>query len=117
MFITDEGRAVVACGTYTAAALDVLMILHYVVSGTYHVAFFEEAPPPGPVQDVATVRAVRLRCKMYHTTGASSLEGAWAHLDELAAQIRVPSENVWRNKPPYPWNGRQSITLVVNNWR
>jgi hypothetical protein len=102
-------------GTYTAAALDVLMILHHVEAGTYHVAFFEEAPPPEPVQDVAAVRAVRLRSKMHHTTGAPSLEGAQGYLDELAAKIQVPPDNIWRDKPPYPWNGMQGITLVVDN--
>lgn len=104
-------------GTYRAGALDVLMILHHVVAGTYHAAIFEEAPPPGPVQDLGSVRVVRLRSRMHHTTGAPSLEGALAHLDELTAKIQVPPENVWRDKPPYPWNGRQGITLVVDNWR
>jgi hypothetical protein len=104
-------------GTCTAAALDVLMILHHVVAGTYHAAFFEEVPPPGPVQDVGAVKFVRLRCRMHHTAGATSLEGARAQLDELAARIQVPPENVWRDKLPYPWNGRQGVTLVVDNWR
>jgi hypothetical protein len=104
-------------GTFTAAALDVLLILHHVEAGTYHAAFFEEARPPGPVQDVADVRVVRLRSKMHHTTGASTLEGAQKHLDELAAKIDVPDENRWRDKPPYPWNGDQGITLLVDNWR
>ena len=104
-------------GTYTAAALDVLMILHHVEAGTYHAAFFEEAPPPGPVQEVSDVRVVRLRSKMHHTTGATSLEGAQAHLDELAVKVLVLPENLWREKPPYPWNGEQGITLLVDNWR
>lgn len=104
-------------GTFTAAALDVLMILHHVEAGTYHAAFFEEAPPPGPVQEVADVRIVRLRSKMHHTTGATTLEGAQQHLDELAAKICVPAENCWRDKPPYPWNGQQGVTLIVDNWR
>lgn len=104
-------------GTFTAAALDVLMILHHVEAGTYHAAFFEEAPPPGPVQDVADVYVVRLRSKMHHTTGSPTLEGAQQHLDELAAKICVPDENRWRDKPPYPWNGKQGITIIVDNWR
>lgn len=104
-------------GTYMAADLDVIMILHHVVAGTYHVAFFEEARFPGPARDVATTRVVRLRCRMHHAVGAPSLEDAWGHLDELAAKIQIPPENVWRHKTPYPWDGRYGVTLVVGNWR
>jgi hypothetical protein len=57
-------------GTYTAAPLDVLMILHDVVAGTYHAAFFEEAPLPG---NATSVRSVRLRCRMHRLRGAPSL--------------------------------------------
>jgi len=60
-------------GTFTTGHLDVLLILHHVEAGTYHAAFFEEAPPPGPVQDVGDVAIVRLRSKLHHTTGASSV--------------------------------------------
>jgi hypothetical protein len=101
-------------GTYTAAPLDVLMILHDVVAGTYHAAFFEEAPLPG---NATSVRSVRLRCRMHRLRGAPSLEGARMHLDELAEKIRVPHENVWHNKLPYPWDRRPRVTLVVDNWR
>ena len=106
-----------ADGTYTAGALDVLMILHHVVAGTYHAAFFKEAPLPGPVREIGEVKIVRLRSKMHHTSGAPTLEGAQVHLDELAGKIHVPPENVWRDKPPYPWDGRHDVTLIVDNWR
>jgi len=104
-------------GTFTTGHLDVLLILHHVEAGTYHAAFFEEAPPPGPVQDVGDVAIVRLRSKLHHTTGASTLEGAKAHLDEVAVKICVPPENLWREKPPYPWDGQLGITVIVDNWR
>jgi len=101
-------------GTYIASPLDVVMILHNVVAGTFHAAFFEEAPLPG----VPTAKSVRLRCRLHCLLGALSLEVALADLFGLASKIRVPPENVWCDKPPYPWDGRRrGITLVVANWK
>lgn len=103
-------------GTFTAGPLDVLCILHYVEAGTYHAAFFEERPPPGPPEpDFRKLKIVRLRSKMHHTTGAPDLDGANTHLDELATKIKVPDENLWRD--PIEWDGTQGIVLVRDNWR
>ena len=102
-------------GTYTGGPLDVLCILHDVVRGTYHPAFFEEAPFPGPHQDVQNMKIVRLKSRMHHTTGSSDLPGALVQLDEMITKIEVPSENIWRE--PRPWDGSQGIVWVEPNWR
>lgn len=104
-------------GTYTAGALDVLMILHNVEAGTFHAAFFEEAPPPGPVKDVMDVDIVRLRSKMHHTTGSPTLDGAKEHLKELAQKIHLPNDNVWMDKDPFEWDGNLGITILSHNWK
>jgi hypothetical protein len=103
-------------GTYTAGPLDVLMILHDMRANTFHAAFFEEAPMPGPVQDVKDVRVVRLRSKMHHTAGASTLDAARVDLAEIAQKIQVPDSNIWRDHSPYPWDGQPGIVLFVENW-
>lgn len=102
-------------GTYTAGPLDVLCILHDTTTGRYHAAFFEEAPFPGPRPEVFEGRAVRLKSKMHHTTGAASLAGAQAHLDDMAKMIAVPPENLWLE--PKPWDGEIGIVWMVPNWR
>jgi len=104
-------------GTYTGGPLDIWCILHNVEAGTYHAAFFEEDPMPGPIEpDFRKVKPVRLRSKMHHTTGADSLEGAQAHLDEMVAKVQVPEQNVWRDEP-MPWDGEIGITFIADNWR
>lgn len=103
-------------GTYTAGPLDVLCILHDETKGTFHPAFFEEAPMPGPVQDVRDLTFVRLKSKMHHTTGFPSHAEALANLTEsLAARIHVPAENVWSD--PKNWDGDLAQVWVVCNWR
>ena len=103
-------------GTYIGGPLDVLMILHHMSANTFHAAFFEEAPMPGPVEDVKDVRTVRLRSKMHHTIGASTLDEARAHLAEIAQKIQVADSNIWRDHSPYPWNGELGIVVFVENW-
>lgn len=102
-------------GTFTAGPLDVLCILHNVKKGRFHAAFFEESPFPGPVPDVDDVKVVRLKSKAHHTEGAETLEGALEHLDDLAAQIQVPPENIWRK--PRKWDGQIGIVWITDNWR
>lgn len=103
-------------GTHTAGPLDVLAILHDVERGTYHAAFFEESPMPGPIKHVSELEVVRLRSKMHHTGGAPDLAGAQAHLDELAKRIRVPETNVARQKA-FAWDGSHGVSIVIENWR
>lgn len=103
-------------GTFTAGPLDVLCILHDATSGKFHAAFFEEAPFPGPIQDVREVAVVRLRCKMTHTGGALTLEGAQAQLADLGKRIHVVPQNYWSNSAE-PWNGQLGPVLLRTNWR
>lgn len=100
---------------YAGGPLDVLLILHDVTRGTYHAAFFEEAPMPGPIEPVAATPRVRLRSNMHHTVGADTLEGAQVHLDDLARQIALPRGNVYRDDA-LAWNGDLGITLLASNW-
>ena len=74
--------------------LDILCILK-LPAGTFHAAFFEEYPLPGPLMPAASL--VRLKSKMHHTAGASTLEGAQEHLDDLKQKISVPAGNVLRD--------------------
>lgn len=103
-------------GTFTAGPLDVLLILHDVGNDTYHPAFFEEAPMPGPVPDYWEVSVVRLKSKMHHTEGAKTLEEAQKLFDELAEKIELPEENRWRDKAR-DWDGQLGIVFVEQNWR
>lgn len=103
-------------GGYTAGPLDIQCILHNLEAGTFHAAFFEERPPPGPVLPVAETALVRLWSKMHHVTGSPTLEGAQAHLDDLAAKIQVRPENIARTQA-YPWDGTPAIVWCVENWR
>jgi hypothetical protein len=103
-------------GTYTAGPLDVIVILHDVSRGSYHVCFFEEYPMPGPVRDIETDQVVRLKSKMHHTTGSRGFEGAQRQLDEMRSQIELPDSNVVRDQA-YPWNGEPGIVWLTSNWR
>lgn len=103
-------------GTGTAGPLDILLILHNVEAGTFHAAFFEESPPPGPIQDVADAETVRFKSKMHHTRGAPDLAGAQAHLDELGRTVHVPEGNVARDRA-VPWDGQIGFVWVIPNWR
>ena len=102
-------------GTFTAGGLDVLCILHDVNTDRYHAAFFEEHPLPGEVKSIEETDIVRLKSKMHHTTGSTTLEGALEHLKELSEQIIVPEENIKKN--PIDWDGEIGIVFVWNNWR
>lgn len=101
-------------GTYTGGPLDVLMLLHNVEAGTFHPAFFEEAPMPGAIPPAEEVPVVRLKSKFHHTQGAPTLEAALVLFEELATKIVVRPENHIRE--PYPWNGEIGIVLLVPNW-
>lgn len=103
-------------GTYTAGPLDVMFVLHDVAHGTYHAAFFEEAPMPGPIADATEVEVVRLRSKFHHTAGAPDLAGAQVHLDEMLTKITVPESNFWRDHV-VAWDGELGVTLLEANWR
>jgi len=102
-------------GTFIGGPLDVLCVLHNVKANTYHVAFFEEKPMPGPVPDWKEVTAVRLKSRLHHTTGSPTLKEAMEHLDDLASKIEVPPENVWRDVRP--WDGEIGVVWITNNWR
>lgn len=102
-------------GTYTGGPLDVWCIMHNVEADTYHAAFFEEKPMPGPRPSVEDTKIVRLKSKMHHTEGAPTLEGALKYLDEMTAKVQVPPENIWRE--PKDWDGEIGIVWVFPNWR
>lgn len=104
-------------GTYTGGPLDLLCILHNRAepTGRYHPAFLEEAPFPGPVQEVSATKIVRLKSKMHHTDGYETLAEAIVGLDDLANKIRLVPENIWRD--PIGWDGEQGIVWVIENWR
>jgi len=102
-------------GTYTGGPLDVLCLLHNVEARTYHAAFFEESPFPGPIPNVDVTKVVRLKCNMHNTEGSPNLKIAMGHLHELSAKIEVPPENIWME--PRLWNGSVGLVWVEPNWR
>lgn len=110
----------IATGTkprFTAGPLDVLCVLHDTMTDRYHLAFFEEAPTPGPVPPFDEMELVRLKSKMHHTQGAESMAEALLHMDEmLANDIELPESNICRDAA-MPWGGDLGITLMVRNWR
>lgn len=92
---------------------DVICILK-LPGGTFHVAFYEEHPMPGPVRPIKDLDFIRLKSKMHHTAGALTLEGAQKHLDDMRAKIKIPDNNVARNialdmEDPVS-------TLILPNW-
>lgn len=102
-------------GTFTGGLLDVLVVLHDVGADTYHAAFYEERPMPGPIGSVDQEPYVRLRSKMHHTQGSTTFEGALVHLDEVARRIVLDDANVYR-AAAVPWDGEPNM-MIVENWR
>jgi len=100
-------------GTKGAGPADIICILK-LPAGTYHVAFLEENPLPGPIQPIAELPAIRLKSKMHQTIGAPTLEEAQGHLKKLREKIIVNDTNVVSdvalevNDPV--------MNLMVTNW-
>jgi len=100
-------------GVFNALSADMICILK-LPAGTFHVAFFEEHPMPGPVQPISDLSALRLKSKMHHTRGAKTLEEAKEHAKKLCEQIILPDESVFVDKAievDDPVNN-----IVVGNW-
>jgi hypothetical protein len=101
--------------TYTGGPFDVIVILKHFSEGTYHAAFIEEVPLPGPVPDVESTNVVRLKSKFVRLMGAKTFEEASKHLEDLARKIELPEGNVVRSGY-YLWDG-QPLVVIANNWR
>lgn len=95
-------------GKFAIGPFDQIRILHHVKNGTYHAAFFEERPFPGPLDSRPVTRVV---CKMSHTTGAPSLDGAKQHVAELRERLIAKDEQVILD--PVEWSGADSPMLIV----
>lgn len=109
MMIQDGDKVIVG-------PLDIVCVLHDVKTGRFHAAFFEEAPMPGPVGDIADLTVVRLKSKIHHTEGAPTLEEALTQMDEtLLAKMTIADENVVRKA--INWDGDLGVVLIVPNWR
>lgn len=107
--LVDNGN-----GGHTASSADLLCILKNVETGRFHVAFLEERPMPGSVQELRELEFFRLRSKMHHTTGTATLEEALAHLNDLRKKIEVPDDSVL--KDPIDWDGTVGFTFIAANW-
>ena len=101
-------------GTRMMGPLDVVLILQHTETGRYHVCLLEEAPPPGPLPYTFEMENVRLRSKMTHTEGTSTLVAAAAKLAELRTRLVVLDANVV-DDCAYPWDGG-AFVLVLPNW-
>lgn len=104
-------------GTYTSGPLDVVLIYHNVRAGTFHTAYYAEAPFPGPVAPVGETPLVRLVSKMHHTTGHATLEEAQENArSEFLPVVGVRDYNV-DLEHPMPWDGSIGDVIVMPNWR
>lgn len=81
-------------GVFTAGSADMMCILK-LPSGTYHPAFYEEHPMPGPIQPIAELSTIRLKSKMHHTSGFATFEEAQEDLKKLREKIILPDANVF----------------------
>lgn len=100
-------------GIFVAGEADVLCILK-LSSETFHVAFFEEHPMLGPIKPIKDSEFIRLKSKMHHTSGASTIAEAQEHLKKLREKIEISDNNVVSDEaiavkdPVCVW--------VVGNW-
>jgi hypothetical protein len=102
-------------GSFLAGPFDVLCILHNRETGRFHPAFFEDHPFPGPRPErFEDIKVIRLKSRMHHTEGATTLEGALRQLADLTKQISVPVTNIWLK--PKAWDGDIGLVWVVDNW-
>lgn len=101
-----------ADGTFTAGPADVICILQ-LPGGTFHAAFFEEKPLPGPIGPLTELEFIRLKSKMHHTQGTASLADSQAELDKLRSKISISDANVLRDEA-IKVNDPVSVWLVQN---
>jgi len=99
---------------YLTGPCDLLCILHDVARGTFHAAFFEESPMPGPPKPLSELDGIRLKSKMHHTIGAPDLAGAKVHVTEMRRRLDVHDTCVLDE--PLDWNGQIPITFLAVNW-
>jgi hypothetical protein len=95
-------------GGFSASNMDLLCILFNEAPGTYHPAFFEESPLPGPIQDNPST--VRLKSKFHHTSGFQTLEEAQGSLIELS-KTRITGAQII--KEPIGWNGEIPLVWIA----
>ena len=95
----------------TGGPLDIWCILHDVTNNTFHPAYFEERPMPGPIKSLDEVESVRLKSKMHHTSGFGTLEEAQEGLKEVSDQLRVNEANI--ADQPIPWDGRIGMVWIL----
>ena len=99
--------------TVTTGPLDVVLIYCHVDKGTFHPAFYEEDPMPGPSNPQA---GIRLKSKMHHTTGFSTLEEAQENIRaELQPKLRMADSNVALDSA-MAWDGSLGHKFFVPNW-
>jgi hypothetical protein len=99
-------------GKFQSGPADILCILKF-PAGTFHVAFFEENPFPGPIKKLEECDVLRLKSKMHHTVGSPTIEGAREQLAEIRTRIIVPDSNVCDR--PLPVAEAVSV-WVLPNW-
>lgn len=80
--------------TCSCGNADIICILK-LPTGTYHVAFYEEVPMPGPIKPISELDFVRLKSKMHHTQGAATIDGAREHAKMLRENLIISDANVY----------------------
>lgn len=99
-----------------AGPLDIILIYHNIGAATFHAAFYQDCPGPGVTPAFDEVDFVRLKSNMYHTEGATTLEGARQHVSELREKIEIADTNVDTDHP-LPWDGIAGDVMLLPNWR
>lgn len=96
-------------GRFAVGPRDQIRILRHIESGTYHSAFFEERPFPGSPDSHAVTRVV---CRLTHTAGSPTLEGAKTHVAQMRERFIVDDGQVVLE--PVEWDGSPAPMLLVS---
>jgi len=98
-----------------AGNLDVICIIQLLPEGRFHTMVLCENPLPGPIIPTDQLEFIRLKSKMHHTTGFSTLEEAIKNIKfDLLERIDILEDNVILDH--YYITENYHATLILPNW-
>lgn len=81
-------------GVFAALSSDMICIMK-LPGGTFHAAFIEEWPMPGPVVPVSELPILRMKSKFHQTVGVPTLEKAKEEVKKLREKFIIPDISVY----------------------